>query len=1148
MPHFYIKILYTFLLQYTYIVSMTLIKTISSFLYLLLITLTLNCTTINRLLDSLSAIDNAVNNITLQVSVNNINFNGAESKETFSIISKNTWQIEVPKEAHWLKLSQKTNSSLNSTTFITVSAQENQNEQAREAILSIVTSGGATKKVVVRQDTYLPTITIESAQNVLNLAHPLATNTILFSSTRDWSANVVDANWIVLDENTLSGKGGNALSLTFTVQENQDSYVRSGQIAITSLGVTQTITINQSSKDLVIDGGPILTTDKSILSFTSNSTLSGIFKIIANTDWVIEETQNTSWVSLSTKSFTQDSDVSSTITTTSVVVSVQPNNDLSNRQATFTLRNINKSIILNVVQQAEGVLTINLNGSNVFGALSSDTRRINLTANNLVNVSITEGSEWLKIVGYARTSPNIAYVDIKVLNNLSNSRKANIRFQSGSITKNLEITQMPLRFSTTISDVTVADNATSYTLVVDTEVPCTLQKTGDWFTIPSTSLSASPNTQSLILTPTRNTSLSSRTGVLVFQAVGLNKTFEVKLTQQARNTQFAVYPDSLQFGYGRNNMVLALSSNENWQATLSPNSSSWLTINKSSGNSTTNESLTITALYNVSSTTRTANITFTKNGQTLVVPIQQAGSTPLLEIVGSSNIAFNNQTLTQNISLKSNRDWTASVTTGSEWLSINNTSGTALVDEAGALQNITLNIRVTKNTTLSSRTGQVTISNGSVTKTLSVQQAVVNFSIGNISNITFDGVAANRTFTVTSEFDWTVSVDNSVDWLSVTPVSSGANLQGVNHVISVLANNTAQARTTTITVQSSGISKTIFVRQNVESLTLNSESLTFTSSAEQKELQFSANQNWTASITSGNDWLSLNNTSGASGQSTITVSAQANTGLQRSGVVRLTVGTLIKDISISQVAFKCGTDATTNCILPLNGVFTAVAKSEARWHKLIIPEADHGVEFRYNSGVGASNLKMIVRDSSQTQLLNLYLNSGQSVNRLFTPGTYYVIVEQYVYASPNQALLLNTDTLYTLTIQSKIDACRDTVGTLCTLPLNSHVASSIEYSGDSDFWKIIITEQGILTLYTKQYDTNTSSYSDIFDSYGILYSYSNNTLTEVANNDDIDINQGKYWFQIRQNVQPGTYYIAVKDLYLWDSNNYTLYADFTANP
>ena len=146
--------------------------------------------------------------------------------------------------------------------------------------------------------------------------------------------------------------------------------------------------------------------------------------------------------------------------------------------------------------------------------------------------------------------------------------------------------------------------------------------------------------------------------------------------------------------------------------------------------------------------------------------------------------------------------WTATVTSGSSWLSI--TSGSSGTNSG------TINVSYTANGGTSSRTGTITVTASGATgspKNVTVTQAAPTPILSvTPDNRDVPATAGNTTFSVSNAgggtMPWTATVTSGSSWLSITSGNSGTNNGTIN--IGYTTNGGTSSRTGTITVTASG--------------------------------------------------------------------------------------------------------------------------------------------------------------------------------------------------------------------------------------------------------------------------------------------------------------------------------------------------------
>ena len=150
------------------------------------------------------------------------------------------------------------------------------------------------------------------------------------------------------------------------------------------------------------------------------------------------------------------------------------------------------------------------------------------------------------------------------------------------------------------------------------------------------------------------------------------------------------------------------------------------------------------------------------------------------------------------------------------------------------------------------------------------------------------------------------------------------------------------------------------------------------------------------------------------------------------------------------------------------------------------------------------------------------------IERQVTAGTYYVAVVGGAGRTQTGAYTLAT----TLTVPPAPDDHGNTVERATGIGLNSTTAGSIEQVDDVDYFRVVITQAGTLTVET----------SGTTDTYGSLWVPTDGTWVL---NDDAGVGRN---FRIVEQVTAGTYYVVVEGSHENALGPYTLHVRFTATP
>ena len=359
-------------------------------------------------------------------------------------------------------------------------------------------------------------------------------------------------------------------------------------------------------------------------------------------------------------------------------------------------------------------------------------------------------------------------------------------------------------------------------------------------------------------------------------------------------------------------ITLSFSTNVAWSATVSAD---WLTISPSSGEAGKN-SVKVEVEENRTGQPRSATITISDKESTRKVSVtvrQEALKASLT--VSPESLEFSANKGEEMLNVTSNTDWV--ITKDAEWITLDSDKGKGLATIAAG---------VTENTSLTSRTGSITVStsDGGVKKTVSVRQsgAAVVFTIDRNE---FSVAAAGESFSVKVTHNIGYKINSQPDWVKQTGKVPSGNTD--TYTFTAEANTTTEAREGVIvfcndnnecvpvTVKQAGANAT---------LSVSPAELTFTAKAEAKSLDVTSNTAWTAA--SGASWAKLNKTNG-SGNAQIAVTAEENTAItQRSATVTIKTadGKATATVKVTQSAANVifSVDKNEHSVAAAGGDFT----------------------------------------------------------------------------------------------------------------------------------------------------------------------------------------------------------------------------------
>lgn len=320
-------------------------------------------------------------------------------------------------------------------------------------------------------------------------------------------------------------------------------------------------------------------------------------------------------------------------------------------------------------------------------------------------------------------------------------------------------------------------------------------------------------------------------------------------------------------------ITLSFSTNVAWSATVSAD---WLTISPSSGEAGKN-SVKVEVEENRTGQPRSATITISdkESTQKVSVTVRQEALKASLT-VSPESLEFSANKGEEMLNVTSNTDWV--ITKDAEWITLDSDKGKGLATIAAG---------VTENTSLTSRTGSITVStsDGSVKKTVSVRQsgAAVVFSVDKNEHSV---AAAGGDFTVKVTHNIGYKINSQPEWVKQPDKASSGNVD--TYTFTAEANTSTEAREGVIVFcNDNNECVPVTVKQAGANATLSASpaELTFTANTESKSLDVTSNTAWTAA--SGASWAKLNKTNG-SGNAQIAVTAEENTAItQRSATVTI---------------------------------------------------------------------------------------------------------------------------------------------------------------------------------------------------------------------------------------------------------------------
>jgi len=406
----------------------------------------------------------------------------------------------------------------------------------------------------------------------------------------------------------------------------------------------------------------------------------------------------------------------------------------------------------------------------------------------------------------------------------------------------------------------------------------------------------------------------------------------------------------------------SVNSNTTWSVSSDKD---WLTVRRYSTH------IRVTADLNRTPDERNGTVTITAGSGaralSKTIEVTQAGFIPTLSVNTATWSPESNAATSGQVSPTTNNgSWSVS-SNATSWLTVKRYS-------------TYFTMSVTTNSSISSRSGTVTVTAGNLSKTIKVTQAGATPTLS-VNTTTWSPESAAATSgqvsPTTNQSSWSVS-SNDTSWLTVKRYST-------YFTMSVTANTSTSSRSGTVTVTAGSLSKTIKVTQAGATPTLSVNTTTWSpGSAATTSGQVSPTTNYSSWAVSSNatSWLTVKRYS-----TYFTMSVTKNTTTSsRSGTVKVTAGTLSKTIKVTQAGatptlsvntttWSPGSAATNKAVTVTSNISWKVS-SNASWLTLSKSSGSGNGSFtvyvKANTNISSSRSgKITVKAGSITKTINV---------------------------------------------------------------------------------------------------------------------------------------------------------------------------------
>lgn len=310
--------------------------------------------------------------VSLEVSTNNISFDSFGGTQTLGIVSNDSWSVTSKPE--WISID---TSSGDGDARLNISVMANNTTSEKHGSVVISTDDGVvSKEIVITQAAK----NVDYSDAFLDFDYHNGSQSISFATDANWSLTK-DAGWITV--NQTSGTG--SATLAITVEENNTTEERNGQISLLIADMTYTISIHQECKYLTLSSS----------AFTFDAQAGSVqLSISSNTDWTGTISEGSDWIAITPASGTNNANMT---------ISVEENKTVNNRSGKIEIEipNVN-TYVVEVLQNRKYIKTdmASVNFLNTGGQIS-----FNVTTDGTYEVS--KIGTWF---GYIKTCDNITVI------------------------------------------------------------------------------------------------------------------------------------------------------------------------------------------------------------------------------------------------------------------------------------------------------------------------------------------------------------------------------------------------------------------------------------------------------------------------------------------------------------------------------------------------------------------------------------------------------------------------------------------------------------------------------------------------------------------------------------------------------------------
>jgi hypothetical protein len=723
---------------------------------------------------------------TLEVDKTTIEAGTNAAAYTIGVTSNATWMATVNSGATWCTLA---NANATGNGMVTVNVAENPTVETRTATVT-VTSGTLTKTVAVTQATAGLVLNVD--KTTINAAVGAAAYTIGVTSNATWTATVSSgATWCTLTNNSSTGNG----TVTVNVVAHNATTTRTATVTLTSGTLTKTVAVTQAAAGLVLN------VDKTMIEAGTNAANYPI-NVTSNATWTATVSSSATWCTLTGAAGNGNGVLT-------VNVAAQPMAATRAATVTFTAGTLTRTL---TVAQAGAPPTLTTDETAISAAYAAGNYPVSVTGNAAWIASVNSAAAaWCTVSPTSGTGDGTASVNVAT-NPMATARAATVTFTAGTLTRTLTVAQAgaPPTLTTDKPAIDATSGAGNYAIAVTGNTAWTAA-VNDGVSWCAVSPNAGTGNGALTVIVAENTATAARAATVTLTSGTITRT--VAVTQAGAAPTLSIYPTTTTAPANGGNYTVEVTGNALWTVTVDVAAVAWCTASPTSGTGSGAVSVSIAA--NSIAAPRAATLTFTAGTLVRQFTVTQAGAAPALA-VSPETVAAANSAGIYTVTVTGNSTWTATVNAGDTWCAASPASGTG---DGAVLLNITENTMAIPRATL------LTLTAGTLNRTVPVTQTGAQAALTiDETEVSAGYAAGSYPIAVTSNANWTATVNAGATWCTASPASgTGNGTVG----ITVAGYTAAAPRAATVTFAAGSISRTVNVTQVIQAHAASTQTWTF---------------------------------------------------------------------------------------------------------------------------------------------------------------------------------------------------------------------------------------------------------------------------------------------------------------------------------